>query len=1107
LIYRIIGLKLLKLHFFIFFILTLSIPSIVNGQCIGDIPDPGSYCDPTIAGGAPILCMLDCLDGYEGMLPDTMYGEQPENLCQGGTPNNIVWYAFVAGSENIDILIEPINCSEASDMSGNSSIGIQAGIYTDCTFDFSVVCATDGCLDSEVEDLALSSNEFEIGEMYFLFIDGCGGSVCDYRIQVNDGGEAFDLPSTSPISNDLNFNLPEDTICLGAEITFNLDSLNYDLDFLWMISPATDSFPDGLISAVDTNVYMHTFEEEGDYTISIIAYNSCDTTDTMSFDVVVEALEDEYFTDIDVCQGCFPFQILNADSGCILPPNGSTVSTIFTEDPNGDGVTGWLGTDLILAPGIDTNLVTNNFKCSYSQYVNVNEIPLSPREFIEEYFCLQDFPLDYNGVTFNFPGQSRNVTLDGAAASGCDSLINLTAQAIDILGNLSIGNCMGSGVELGFDITILEPSTPDSISYVWFDQNGNVVTDNDQVDSTLMVSTTGSYSVEVTVSYNGLECSLTFGSVMVDTDDLGPQNPQISYAPVSLCVQEEIAQIYVMDQGVGEFYEWILTPALPFVEGETSDTIYVDVTSGESFEFCVQAINNCDSSMIICDEVEVYEVPIASFEIDTVACINDSLEITYDGIGGNLPSSIFNWNFDSGIIVNGANPDSKGPFVIQYSSPGEYTITLNLEDDGCVSEMYSQTVQVNDILTAPNVTCQSEIGSITFSWQNGTSDFHYNVITGQDNIVTTDTSITVASLSSFEDVEVELTFMQEGFCNEISILETCTSLECPLINFDISDLTACIDQESLELSTVISGDDSGNLSWESEYIENDSTFNVNSSGSGTFPVGLVYELASCSYSVDTQVTILELPNVNYSTGIYDCETLNQFIEIEANENTILLDANEVTPQNEISIDEGQHVLRVIDKFGCENEEVFEISSITFPFLEILGNTEVAAGSENSFTSSINWSENNYQIFWLVNGDTLCTQCDEITTTINEEAEICVGIKYFDFCESIECLNVSAQEEVEIYTSNVFSPNGDNNNDEFVFMSNKSDAIIESIEILDRWGERIYMQTDFVFNEQAKYWDGYFNNKLVSQGVYVYVITYRTLDGTIKKKIGDVTVIY
>ncbi|HQW70596.1 MAG TPA: gliding motility-associated C-terminal domain-containing protein, partial [Saprospiraceae bacterium] len=92
-----------------------------------------------------------------------------------------------------------------------------------------------------------------------------------------------------------------------------------------------------------------------------------------------------------------------------------------------------------------------------------------------------------------------------------------------------------------------------------------------------------------------------------------------------------------------------------------------------------------------------------------------------------------------------------------------------------------------------------------------------------------------------------------------------------------------------------------------------------------------------------------------------------------------------------------------------------------------------------------------------------------------------------------------------YLPNVFSPNGDGINDVFS-VSVGSDLDVTSMvgTIYDRWGNRVHGSTENPFN-----WDGFFNDELVMQGVYVYVIQIEyLLGGSLRQETlyGDVTVV-
>lgn len=1062
---------------------------------------------------APIICSIDCLDGFTSTLPDELLMPQPEPLCEGGIPNNVSWFAFVAGSNTIDLSIIPTNCDTIFNDAGTApqTIGIQAGVYEDCSFDNSFICQTDGCLDLIAETINISSNQFVIGQIYYLFVDGCGGSVCDYEVVVNSAQQAFEMDEITTISNDLDIDLDQDTLCLGTEITFTLDSFDLDVDFNWSIDPPTSDYPSGVHSVTDTNAVTFIFSEEGCFDIHVYAYNECDNSETETFTVCVKALEDEIFSDIFVCQECFPITLVAPETGCIITEGGGA-PTVLIEDPNGDGVPGWLGTSVISGPGLDSNLVTNVLGCTYMQYVNVVEIPISPREQVEYYFCLTDFPVDINGFTFTTPGQTRNVTLDGEAASGCDSLMSITAHASDIFGMSIIGNCEAGEVELAFEVANVIPENYDSITYTWYDENADIVVDADGIDSILIVMGVGSYSVIVEVHVGSISCAQTFQAGMIDVDNLAPEIPTVGYAPIEVCVSELQAQIYMMNQGLSENYIWTFTPNVPISFGLTSDTVYVDLVNGQDFEFCVHAVNGCGDSEEFCDNVIVNESPDSEFNFDTEVCVDSFVVIEYTGTFGSSSSSVFTWNFDGGTILNGMDPNSGGPFEISFPSAGQYTVGLILLEAGCASVLTQHTINVVEPFVPPMIECESGSGIVTFSWDDtNVTDVNIVVLSGQSSFELMGGTYIIDGLSSEEEVTIQIEFNAGDACGGVTIVENCTSLPCPDVelNISLSDQNLCFEEASdVILNIIVNGDNSGVGSWNSPFIYNDSLFNIADAGIGEHLISYTYDIDDCSYTEDTIISIFDSPEVAVDIFPSFCEDMgSNMIDIfTASDNVTLLDDLPLIVFNDIEVTVGEHTVNVTSPEGCSNEIVFNIDNIIVEELAIIGDSIIMKGESSTYVASINANLDSLIFVWTLDGDTICTDCSEILISPEEDSELCLLINYGDGCFLSDCIFITIGERTEIYIPNVFSPNNDNINDQFTINSNSNNAFINEIMVFDRWGEMVYNQKGFNVGEESFFWDGTLNGTICVPGVYVYLINYLDEENRVKQVSGDLTLI-
>ena len=919
------------------------------------------------------------------------------------------------------------------------------------------------------------------------------------------------MDEITTISNNLNLDLDQDTICQGAELTFTLDNFDQNVNFNWSIDPPTSEFPSGVHSITDTSSVAFHFSEEGCFDIHVYAFNDCDNSETQSFSICVKALEDEYFSDISVCQECFPITLVSPEAGCIIT-EGEGAPTVLIEDPNGDGVPGWLGTSTIDGPGLDSNLVTNIYGCTYTQYVNVVEIPISPREQVEYYFCLTDFPVDINGFTFNSPGDTRNITLEGAAASGCDSLMSITAHGVDLFGSSSVGNCESGEVELAFDIGTIVPMDYDSISYTWYDQNADVVLDFNGIDSILVVTGVGSYSVQVEVHVGAVSCPQTFGPFMVDVDNSSPDVPSIGYAPLEICVSELQAQIYMNNQGLGENYIWTFTPNMPISFGLTSDTVYVDLIDGQDFEFCVHAVNGCGASDEICDVVEVHENPDSEFTYDAEVCTDSVTIIEYTGAFGTLSSSVFTWDFDGGTILNGAVVTTGGPFEIGFANSGLYTIGLTLTEAGCSSIHTEYQVNVVDPFTAPMVECEGGAGSVTFSWDDtNVIDVDVIVLSGQSSYELGSNSFIVNGLNSEEDVTIQIEFNSGDACGGVTVTENCASFPCPEVDLELllSNQNLCLDVDSdVTLDIAITGDNSGLGNWESPFIYNDNLFDIVEAGLGEHLLTYTYVIDDCTYSKDTVLSIFNSPEVEVEIFLAYCEEMgNNMIDIlTSQDNGVLLDSESIEDFNNIEVEVGDHTISVVGEGGCSTELNFQIESFVVENLEIVGEEKIFEGQSTIYTATVTTNLDDLVFIWTMDGDTICMNCIEVEITPNEDVELCLHLVYGEDCVLSDCLFVEIGKRTEIYIPNVFSPNNDNINDLFTIGSNGTDAFINEIMIFDRWGEMVHNQKGFNVGEESHFWDGNFNGKMCIPGVYVYIINYLDEENQVKKVSGDLTLV-
>jgi len=167
--------------------------------------------DPPLQDGGCKLCdPVELAEGYQSCTPPCvdptcpiLGPPQPAMLCEtpGFVPHNMSWFAFVASADNMDVEVFIFNCIGA---------GVQSGIYSSCDFTepcvgYNVNCSINGTIDYNAS--------LNVGQTYYMFVDGCNGSECEYEVTVNGLNElvpddidaimAYSLCSNNWLTDDL----------------------------------------------------------------------------------------------------------------------------------------------------------------------------------------------------------------------------------------------------------------------------------------------------------------------------------------------------------------------------------------------------------------------------------------------------------------------------------------------------------------------------------------------------------------------------------------------------------------------------------------------------------------------------------------------------------------------------------------------------------------------------------------------------------------------------------------------------------------------------------------------------------------------------------------
>ena len=291
------------------------------------------------------------------------------------------------------------------------------------------------------------------------------------------------------------------------------------------------------------------------------------------------------------------------------------------------------------------------------------------------------------------------------------------------------------------------------------------------------------------------------------------------------------------------------------------------------------------------------------------------------------------------------------------------------------------------------------------------------------------------------------------------------------------------------------------------------TYNVPINGAGSYQVILQYD-SNCVITKTFLVKPSIFPKANFyadsvclglKTSLYDNSTISSGSIVKWDWS---LGKTPAFPTNSTTFSSsGAYpvTLEVTSNTGCKDDTT--INSIVYPLPKIdfnfspldinLFNTKVCFYNLSAGATNFSWDFD----FVGINGKSNLTSPCTVTFPNkkgNTYSVTLTGISKNGCIDSITKI-ISITENYILYIPNSFTPNGDGKNDKLKIVTSG----IKSFELIifNRWGENIFMTTDF-----NHFWDGTHQGKNAPIGTYVYKVLIKTESGKIKEVIGHFNLI-
>lgn len=180
---------------------------------------------------------------------------------------------------------------------------------------------------------------------------------------------------------------------------------------------------------------------------------------------------------------------------------------------------------------------------------------------------------------------------------------------------------------------------------------------------------------------------------------------------------------------------------------------------------------------------------------------------------------------------------------------------------------------------------------------------------------------------------------------------------------------------------------------------------------------------------------------------------------------------------------GNYFIFIKDQNGCLTDSVqFVLNEPPELIIELGTDFNVKRGTLIQLDLQSNKTLTN--IIWSPASLTNCSNCAKVQFNAEQEGWIYAQGIDDRGCAQTDSVYIRIKKSGSVYAPNSFSPNGDNINDYF-YLQAAQDAIIESLFIYDRWGEKVFETHNVPVNEPRVGWDGRFQNEKLNPGVFIY----------------------
>jgi len=604
-------------------------------------------------------------------------------------------------------------------------------------------------------------------------------------------------------------------------------------------------------------------------------------------------------------------------------------------------------------------------------------------------------------------------------------------------------------------------------------------------------------------------CADTTTTALTIDDDLAAA---ATVDGILTCVINEVQLDASNSSGTGTIaYEWRQ-------DGQSiGSTPQVTATEAGDYQLVLTTANCSDSTNILVEEDRT-PVNVSIAEAELLTCAVES--VTLDGSASDSGNMItFQWQQNGGNLPDGQQPTHT------VNEPGLYELLVTNTDNGCFGTA-SITVEADRtlpeisisqeaILTCANTqttldgSSSTPVGRLEFAW------------TAPNGAPLLDSTSAMVGISELGTYELMVTNTDNG-CTATSTFATEADITPPNADAGPAQEIPCADfSVALDGSNSDVGDNFIYQWTDAETGERFSkSLNPEVSNSGFYILEVTNTDNGCVATDSVEVLPPSTVSTNFSFAITPPSCFGDrdgtiTITPSDAEETYLFALNDAPFFNNnqfTGLAAGSYEIAIQNSLGCEYDTLLLMEEGTDLTVELGSDIEIRLGDSLQLDAQINVDTSTLTTLRWNNPERLsCSDClRPMTRNLSQTTSFSLFVENENGCIAEDAINIFVDRTRQIYIPNIFSPNGDGQNDLFRIYGGNDVLEIKSLRIFDRWGGLIFEATEFAPNDPAVSWDGTIpgndTDSSMSSNTFVYYVVAEFMDGEVEVFAGDVTIL-